>query len=247
MGIKMKKISTVLLSFVLCVALLLSVSAGYTFDKDERFSIELDDKFVFSQEQSTENIYFFNDTSVEGESVNINCVANTSGDSFLDFDEERLESSKKQFSDEIISTYEDAGIDAEIDFYELKTQLMSNGFTALVGKSKTVLVNGNQTIELYQKLYQYAGEDTVFTVTYTVYDKEKLDDLDTTVDKMVINEEEAVSDTIRDIVFPIIIFVAIFITSIVIGIVNKKKKEKMKNQPLKSAYDSNMDLNSPNL
>lgn len=247
MGIKMKKISTVLLSFVLCVALLLSVSAGYTFDKDERFSIELDDKFVFSQEQSTENIYFFNDTSVEGESVNINCVANTSGDSFLDFDEERLESSKKQFSDEIISTYEDAGIDAEIDFYELKTQLMSNGFTALVGKSKTVLVNGNQTIELYQKLYQYAGEDTVFTVTYTVYDKEKLDDLDTTVDKMVINEEEAVSDTIRDIVFPIIIFVAVFITSIVIGIVNKKKKEKMKNQPLKSAYDPNMDLNSPNL
>ena len=245
MGIKMKKISAVLLSFVLCVALLLSVSAGYTFDKDERFSIELDDKFVFSQEQSTENIYFFNDTSVEGESVNINCVANTSGDSFLDFDEERLESSKKQFSDEIISTYEDAGIDAEIDFYELKTQLMSNGFTALVGKSKTVLVNGNQTIELYQKLFQYAGEDTVFTLTYTVYDKEKLDDLDTTVDKMVINEEEAVSDAIKEIVFPIIIFVAVFITSIVISVVNKKKK--MKNQPLKSAYDPNMDLNSPNL
>ena len=243
----MKKISAVLLSFVLCVAMLLSVSAGYTFDKDERFSIELDDKFVYSQEQSTENIYFFNDTSVEGESVNINCVANTTGDSFLDFDEERLESSKKQFSDEIISTYEDAGIDAEIDFYELKTQLMSNGFTALVGKSKTVLVNGNQTIEIYQKLYQYAGEDTVFTVTYTVYDKEKLDDLDPTVDKMVINEEEAVDDAIKEIVSPIIIFVAVFITSIVIGIVNKKKKEKIKNQPLKSAYDPNMDLNSPNL
>ncbi|MBO5461782.1 MAG: hypothetical protein J6A49_00570 [Clostridia bacterium] len=62
---------------------------------------------------------------------------------------------------------------------------------------------------------------------------------------MVINEEEAVSDAIKEIVFPIIIFVAVFITSIVISVVNKKKK--MKNQPLKSAYDPNMDLNSHNL
>ncbi len=243
----MKKISAVLLSFVLCVAMLLSVSAGYTFDKDERFSIELDDKFVYSQEQSTENIYIFNDKEAEGENVNINCIANTTNDSFLDYDEESLENYKKQFKKQMNSSYEDAGVTAEIDFYELKTQLMSNGLTALVGEVKTVLVNGNQNIELYQKLYQYAGEDTVFTVTYTVFDKEKLDDLDKTVDNMVINEEEAVSDDIKDMIFGIIVFVTVLTTSIVISVVNKKKKEKMKNQPLKSAYDPNMDLNSHNL
>lgn len=244
---KMKKFSAVLLSLVLCGAMLLSVSAGYTFDKDERFSIELDDKFVFSQEQSAENIYVFNSTEVTGESININYIANTTKDSFSDYDEESLERYKNQFVKGLVSGYEEAGLKTEIEVYDIKPQLMSNGFTALVVENRTILDNGTQIIELYQKIYQYAGKENIFTVTYTAYDKGKLDDLDEIVGNMVINEEEAVSGETKDMIFAIIVFVAVLTTSIVISVINKKKKVKMKNQPLKSAYDPNMDLNSHNL
>ena len=118
------------------------------FDKDSNFTVELEDGFVFSEEESTENIFMFR----KGEDTfNINYVPSKNNDYLGDATEEELEEYSKEFSKMMNEQYASMELDWNVVIEYIKTEKVDNGYTALV---YLVHTTGTDT-SFYQKMYQF--------------------------------------------------------------------------------------------
>lgn len=178
----MKRTAAILLSLVLCAALGLSAFAAEaqnagTLIQNDLFSFVL--RRDFSEvESGQENIIKFAADDGSTDSINIYYLPNTEKQHFADFtDAERAEFAK-QLSPAIEKSYADQNIQAKHTVNDIYNLTADSGWTVLVYESETVLNASGETLQLYQKQVQYAGERYIYTVTYTTDDEELLDSAD---------------------------------------------------------------------
>lgn len=179
----MKKISSFLVAISMLCIFVFNAGASVTFDKDSNFTVEIPDGFTYSEENSSENIFVFQ----KGEDTfNINYNASTKNDYWADASEEKLQEYADSFSETMEDYYASMEIECNVDVEYVKLEKVDNGYTALVYLLHTT---GTDT-SFYQKMYQFMGENNVYTLTYTSADKKEVEKVLDIAKTFTMNEDE---------------------------------------------------------
>ena len=179
----MKKISSFLVAISMVCIFVFNAGASVTFDKDSNFTVEIPDGFTYSEENSSENIFVFQ----KGEDTfNINYNASTKNDYWADASEEKLQEYADSFSETMEDYYASMDIECNVDVEYIKLEKVDNGYTALVYLMQTTQAD----TPFYQKMYQFIGENNVYTLTYTSADKKVVEKINDIAKTFVMNEKE---------------------------------------------------------
>lgn len=179
----MKKISSFLVAISMLCIFVFNAGASVTFDKDSNFTVEIPDGFTYSEENSSENIFVFQ----KGEDTfNINYNASTKNDYWADASEEKLQEYAGSFSETMEDYYASMDIECKVDVEYIKLEKVDNGYTALVYLIQTTQAD----TPFYQKMYQFIGENNVYTLTYTSADKKVVEKINDIAKTFVMNEKE---------------------------------------------------------
>ncbi len=253
----MKKLSILLVVLVLIITTSMSVYAANPYTHKELYSIELPDGYEYFEDMSTEEIpIFVKDNG--STNININYVKNTENETLKNLSSEYIENYKETYKNYVLAEYAKQGeTSAELNIITIETKELSNGYTSLLTIVETKLSSG----VLYQKMYQFAGVDYVYTVTITSQNKKQLVELDNVIETFKMTEEELVpvenavtpgtSDVATDGTTPeedsdsvisIIVFAVLIIAIIIVVIVNNKKQKKKQEEqltaPIQSIFDT---------
>ena len=179
----MKKISSFLVAISLLCIFVFNAGAAVTFDKDNNFTVEIPDGFMYSEENSSENIFVFQ----KGEDTfNINYNASTQNDYWADASEKKLQEYADSFSETMEDYYASMDIECKVNVEYIKLEKVDNGYTALVYLMQTTQADTS----FYQKMYQFIGENNVYTLTYTSADKKVVEKINDIAKTFVMNEDE---------------------------------------------------------
>lgn len=254
----MKKLSILLVVLVMVITTSVSVYAANPYTHKELYSIELPDGYEYFEDMSTEEIpIFVKDNS--SANININYVKNTENETLKNLSSEYIENYKETYKNYVLAEYAKQGeTSAELNIIAVEEKELSNGYTSLLTIVETKLSNG----VLYQKMYQFAGVEYVYTITITSQNKKQLTELDNVIETFKMNEEEllptenAVTPDTSDVttdgatpeeessgsVISIIIFAGFIIAIIVVIIINNKKQKKKQEEqltaPIQSIFDT---------
>ena len=216
----MKKIGSLVLAAVMLCIMTLNAGAAFVFDKDSNFTVEIEDGFVFSEEESADNIFMFRKGQ---DTFNINYVPSTKNDYWADASEEDLEEYSKDFSEMMKDNYASMELDWNVDIEYIKLEEVDNGYTALVYLVRTT----GADISFYQKMYQFMGENNVYTLTYTSADKKEVEKVLDIAKTFTMNEDELQKiDVDANALYGAIRGACVGVCIAVILVVVKKKKDK---------------------
>lgn len=244
----MKKLSILLVVLVMLFATTMSVYATDTYNHKELYSIELPDDYKYLEEYSTEDVPAFL-KSDESANININFIENSDNTTFCNLSDDDLESYKKMLKTTISTQYAKQGeVSATVNILTTETKLLANGYTSLT----TVVESKFQNSTLYQKTYQFAGVDYIYTVTITTQNRKQLVELDNVIETFKMTEAELIAtpdasdDTTPEedssSIISIIVFAVLIIAIIIVVIVNNKKQKKKEQAqltaPIQSIFDT---------
>ncbi len=227
----MKKISSFLVAISMLCIFVFNAGASVTFDKDSNFTVEIPDGFTYSEENSSENIFVFQ----KGEDTfNINYNASTKNDYWADASEEKLQKYADSFSETMEDYYASMDIECNVDVEYIKLEKVDNGYTALVYLMQTTQAD----TPFYQKMYQFIGENNVYTLTYTSADKKVVEKINDIAKTFVMNEDELQKpDMGANVLYGAIRGACIGVcVAVAVVIVKKKTDKKMKNNLPNVAY-----------
>ncbi|MBE6748439.1 MAG: hypothetical protein E7557_04320 [Ruminococcaceae bacterium] len=243
----MKKVSILLVVAIMIFTSVISVSAANVFSEDSHFSIDVGDEYEYVKENSTDVLFYF--VKADGvTNITVNYVENTDNECLKDLTQENYDSYAKVFKATMTSQYAQQQIKADIEVVSVDSKDLSSGYTALISVIKTKI----QDTVFYQKMYQFAGVDFVYTIALTADNMDTIDELDAIADTFKMNEDELMpsKDTIApagtieddfDIFVPMIIIAAAIIGGIIGLVINKNQKKKREAQlgaPLQSTFDT---------
>lgn len=244
----MKRIRVLLVVFVMLFATIMSVYAADTYSHKGLYSIELPDDYKYLEEYSTEDVPAFL-KSDESANININFIENSDNTTFCNLSDDDLESYKKMLKTTISTQYAKQGeVSATVNILTTETKLLANGYTSLT----TVVESKFQNSTLYQKTYQFAGIEYIYTVAITTQNKKQLVELDNVIETFKMTEAELVAtpdnygDTTTEEDDPnslisLILFIVIFAAIMIVFIVKNKKHKKKEEQltaPIQSIFDT---------
>ena len=181
----MKKYLIVLLSLIIVFQCIVVSCAGL-YDGDSRYTIDLPEKFS----QIGENRFRADDNSEFSVTFEDNkekqfCVADMS-DKDIDEYIATMETESKALLKEV-------GVDGSIKIISAEKIKHTNGRYALVILLETKYTVEGKTTVKYQKIYGFSCVENKMSFTYTVDDKEKLNDFDESFDSIVVNEKKVES------------------------------------------------------
>ena len=227
----MKKICGLLMAISLICIFVFNVGASFAFNEDKNFTVEIEDGFVYSEENSSENIYLFQNGE---DTFNINYTASTKNDYWADASEEKLNSYAESFAGMMEDHYASMDIECNVDVEYIKLEEVENGYTALV----YLLHTTQEETSFYQKMYQFIGENNVYTLTYTSDNKKTVEKVNDIAKTFVMNEEELQKpDKGSEVIYNTIKGACMGICfAVVLVVVKKKNDKKMKGKLENTAY-----------
>lgn len=245
----MKKASILLVVAIMLFASVMSASAANVFSEDSHFSFDVGDEYEYVKENSTDVLFYF--VKADGvTNININYVENRTKDCFKNLTQANLDSYERVLKTSVASGYAQQQIKADVEFISVESKDLSSGYTALVSVVKTQL----QGVVIYQKMYQVAGVDNIYTITLTADNMDTLTELDAIAETFKMTEAELVpsDDTMApagtteneeapDILVPVIVVIGAIVGAIVGIVINKNQKKKREAQlgaPLQSTFDT---------
>lgn len=181
----MKKYLTVFLSLLIVIQCVVFANAAL-YNNDSRYTVELPEEF----QQVGENKFVADDASEFSVTFEDNkeeqfCVADMS-----DKDVEEYINTMESESKALLKEY---GVDGSLNIISAEKIKHPNGkyALALIVESKYT-VEGKTTVK-YQKIQGFSCVENKITFTYTVDDKEKLNEGDAVFDSVVVNEKQVES------------------------------------------------------
>ncbi len=245
----MKKVSILLVVAIMLFTSVMSVSAANVFSEDSHFSIDVGDEYEYVKENSTDVLFYF--VKADGvTNITVNYVANTDKECLKNLTQENYDSYAKVFKATMTSQYEQQQIKADVEVVSVESKDLSSGYTALISVIKTKI----QDTVFYQKMYQFAGVDFVYTLGLTADNTDTINELDAIAVTFKMTEDELVpsEDTIvpagttkneedPDILVPVIVIIGAIVGGIVGIVMNKNQKKKREAQlgaPLQSTFDT---------
>lgn len=212
----MKKLFVLFLSLLMVFQTVIFVSAG-VYNGDSRYTIDLPENFSqigenkFRADDKSEFSVTFEDNKEEQF-----CVADMS-DKDIDEYIVAMETESK-------ALLKDVGVDGSIKIISAEKIKHTNGRYALVISLETKYTVEGETTVKYQKIYGFSCVENKMSFTYTVDDKEKLNDFEDSFDSIVINEKKVESKL--DKLTTVATYVGIIIVVLVLIIWFVKRRSK---------------------
>lgn len=238
----MKKLTVFTVAIVMLFVTALSVYA-LPYEHKGLYSIDIGEEYTYSEENSSDDIPVFVNADYSA-NININYIANDDNEAFANLTAEELESYRKQFKAIAQAQFAKNGeASAEINVYDVKTVVLTNGYTALVTSIQTT----TSTTTLYQRLFQVAGENNIYTVGITSQNKKRIDELNNIMNTFKMTEKElTVSNTSSEenedmglITLVAVSFVAV--VAIIASVIEAKRKKKRNKERLETPIQSTFD------
>lgn len=212
----MKKYLTLFLSFLI-IWQCAFVANAVIYDSDSRYTVDLPDEYrqvsanKFATDDNSEFSVNFEDNKEEQF-----CVADMSDKDIEEYIETMEAESK--------AVLEEYDVDGSLDIISAEKIKHPNGRYALVIIVETkYTVDGTTTVN-YQKLYGFSGVENKITFTYTVDDKERLNEADEVFNSIVVNEKavESKLDKLKTVGF----YAGVVLVLLVVVVLFVKRRSK---------------------
>ena len=182
----MKKVLCLALIVLMLVQFTVLSSASYIYESsDQSFTIELPDDF-----DEVESMKFIGDNQ-----SNIGVTVEEYTDDTKDYCIDTLTDEQMQERAAVIEQVSELAFasvqrEGSMEVLSVKKMEHNNGFNVLVMTLKSTAKNlTGETVE-YQKIYEFTAEDHIYRFIYTSHDGGGPDDMDDSLNSIVINESE---------------------------------------------------------
>lgn len=224
------------------MATVCSVSAAGVFSGDSHFSVDVGESLEYVEEESDAAYYYF--VKEDGiTNFNINYSENTDNECLKNLTEDEINSYKTVFKTIFSAQFAQEFNEVNVEIKSVETKELASGYTALI----IIIASELDGIKIYQKMYQIAGVENVYTLAYTAQTEEALSEVDAIAESFKMNEAEILeSATDEDdggsLVLTLVLCGAVLGATIGISLNIKKKQQRKREEelkaPLKSTFDT---------